>query len=391
MARQQAYEDDFFNDPTAPAAPAATSAAPTPAPVTGSAQDFGSPVLNRIAGYFRSAGIQPTYQMVTQWGGNIDQAFEQKIRQQIFAWAQPSGPQTPPSGGGNGDHAAFGRAWLASGGKTPADLAAFVAAHPEYGAEIFGSNKQKVKIGGRSFDAVLQAGAGGNGASWDDITDGEGGGGGGVGQSELLAPWTQAFTPPEAANLPDFVAPTGITEENDPGFQARMKLGSDALQHSAAARGTLLTGGTLKGLMQFGQDFASNEFGNVYNRALQDYGTKYGKANDTYARAAGEYDTARSNFYNNQDRPFDKLFSMSQLDSQNMNAANANNLGWAGLFAGTAQGGANAYNGYATDAAAAQAAGRVGSANAYNSLFGNLTNTGLGLYYANQMGRQPRY
>ena len=37
----------------------------------------------------------------------------------------------------------------------------------------------------------------------------------------------------------------------------------------------LLTGGTLKDEQQFAQDSASNEYGNVYNRALTTYNTNY--------------------------------------------------------------------------------------------------------------------
>ena len=53
-----------------------------------------------------------------------------------------------------------------------------------------------------------------------------------------------------------FTAPTGLTEQNDPGYQARLQLGTDALQKSAAARGGLLTGGFAQGLNQAAQDYA---------------------------------------------------------------------------------------------------------------------------------------
>lgn len=82
------------------------------------------------------------------------------------------------SGGGGGNPDAFGQAWVASGGRTVQDLKNFVAAHPEYGATLGGSKGDKVTIGGRTFDAVIGAGAGGQGASWNDITAGGGGGGG---------------------------------------------------------------------------------------------------------------------------------------------------------------------------------------------------------------------
>lgn len=68
-----------------------------------------------------------------------------------------------------------------------------------------------------------------------------------------------------------FQAPTGATEQNDPGYQFRLQQGMSALNNSAAAKGNLLSGNVLQAQQKFGQDYASNEYGNVYNRAMQDY------------------------------------------------------------------------------------------------------------------------
>lgn len=54
--------------------------------------------------------------------------------------------------------------------------------------------------------------------------------------------------------------------EMDPGFQFRMNEGIKALEASAAARGGLNSGRTLKDLTRFSQDYASQEYGNAYNR-----------------------------------------------------------------------------------------------------------------------------
>jgi hypothetical protein len=54
--------------------------------------------------------------------------------------------------------------------------------------------------------------------------------------------------------------------QTDPGYNFRLGEGAKTLQRSAAANGTLFSGGTLKALDQYNQDFASNEFGNAYNR-----------------------------------------------------------------------------------------------------------------------------
>jgi hypothetical protein len=88
-----------------------------------------------------------------------------------------------------------------------------------------------------------------------------------------------------------FTAPTNVTEQNDPGYQFRLKQGMDAIERSAAAKGNILTGGTAKDLNDYAQNQASNEYGNVYNRAFNEYTNRYNifKQNqaDVYNRLAG--------------------------------------------------------------------------------------------------------
>lgn len=52
----------------------------------------------------------------------------------------------------------------------------------------------------------------------------------------------------------------------DPGYQFRLGEGNQAIDRAAAARGMYGSGRALKELTRYGQNFASNEFGNVYNR-----------------------------------------------------------------------------------------------------------------------------
>jgi len=52
----------------------------------------------------------------------------------------------------------------------------------------------------------------------------------------------------------------------DPGYAFRLSEGMKALDRTAAARGGLLSGSTLKGAERYGQDMASQEFQNAYNR-----------------------------------------------------------------------------------------------------------------------------
>lgn len=91
---------------------------------------------------------------------------------------------------------------------------------------------------------------------------------------------TQQWTQP-------FVAPTDVTEQNDPGYQFRLKEGQKALEDSAAARGGVLSTGTAEDLTKFGQDYASNEYGNVYSRAV-----------DQFNRAFNVFQTNQTNQFN---------------------------------------------------------------------------------------------
>jgi hypothetical protein len=54
--------------------------------------------------------------------------------------------------------------------------------------------------------------------------------------------------------------------EADPGYAFRQAEGMRALERSAAARGGLLSGNTMRGIQRFGQDLASQEYQNAFNR-----------------------------------------------------------------------------------------------------------------------------
>ena len=54
----------------------------------------------------------------------------------------------------------------------------------------------------------------------------------------------------------------------DPGYNFRMAEGMKGLERSAAARGLLQSGGTLKGIQQYGQNLASAEYDNAFSRYI---------------------------------------------------------------------------------------------------------------------------
>lgn len=161
-------------------------------------------------------------------------------------------------------------------------------------------------------------------------------------QVKLQEPWRKAGE--EALNKLIPVAseytPFGMDQfQADPGYAFRMSEGMKGLERSAAARGGLLSGGMLKGIQRFGQNLASDEYTNAFNR----------------------YQTERNARLN----PLQSLAGVGQTASQQIGQAGqtmASNVG-----------------DLATGGAAARASGYVGQSNA---LTGAL-NTGLN-YYQNQ-------
>jgi len=72
------------------------------------------------------------------------------------------------------------------------------------------------------------------------------------------------------ANAPGYgslAKPFGTQQfQQDPGYAFRQSEGMKALERSAAARGGLLSGSAMKGIQRFGQDLASQEYQNAFNR-----------------------------------------------------------------------------------------------------------------------------
>jgi hypothetical protein len=77
----------------------------------------------------------------------------------------------------------------------------------------------------------------------------------------------------------------------DPGYQFALKQGADTLQSSAMARGIGRTSGTLKDLINYGQEAAATQYGNVYNRALSSWGANYQGEKDAFAPQYGGWQT----------------------------------------------------------------------------------------------------
>lgn len=123
-----------------------------------------------------------------------------------------------------------------------------------------------------------------------------GGGGGGGTLSSLLTAYPGQFQRPDAGNsfrqavdllgpldyqpfsYEAFQAPSWENIGNDPGYQFRVKQGEQSLMNNRAAQGLTRSGGTLKELLNYNQGMASQEFGNVFDRAERTYDRNRGNA-----------------------------------------------------------------------------------------------------------------
>lgn len=65
--------------------------------------------------------------------------------------------------------------------------------------------------------------------------------------------------------------------QEDPGYQFRLQQGQKALERSAAARGGLSNGGTIRGLSDYAQGSASQEYQNAYNRFNNDQSNRFNR------------------------------------------------------------------------------------------------------------------
>ena len=91
------------------------------------------------------------------------------------------------------------------------------------------------------------------------------------------------FQAPPAFSYEAFQAPTGDSIYSDPSYTMRRDEGLQAIEHGAASKGLTRLPSTLKALAGWNQDFASREYGNIFDRAGQTYNTNRNNAADTYS------------------------------------------------------------------------------------------------------------
>lgn len=81
-----------------------------------------------------------------------------------------------------------------------------------------------------------------------------------------LAPWREAGG--QAIGMGLSMLMPGYDHTTSPGYQFRMDEGTRAVENSAASRGMLMSGGTLKDLTRFAQGTAAADYNDQFNRTM---------------------------------------------------------------------------------------------------------------------------
>ena len=128
--------------------------------------------------------------------------------------------------------------------------------------------------------------------------------------------------------------PDQFAQYLDPSMAFRQRLGTQATERLANVGGGAISGNTMRALADYGQNLASTEYGNAFNR----------------------FQTERGNIYN----------TLANIAGMGQSAVNTG--------VNTGQNFAASQTGLITGQAAANAAGTVGAANAYSGALGNIGN-----------------
>jgi hypothetical protein len=201
--------------------------------------------------------------------------------------------------------------------------------------------------------------------------------------------------------------PEAFAAGQDPGYAFRLKEGLKAVDAQAAARGGLISGAALKASQRFGQDMASQEYQNAFNRyqttrqnTLSPYQSLQGvgfNAASGLANAAGNYgqssigalggygttaQNALGNFGGMQNTAMDTTAARLGAYTGGGGQSAYNTWGnYGGQVTGALTGFGSAQAANTMGAGNAMAAGQIGQANAINQGISGVSN----MYYQNQL------
>lgn len=181
----------------------------------------------------------------------------------------------------------------------------------------------------------------------------------------------------------EFNRPTTMADlEMDPGFAFRMQEGQKALERSAAARGTSLSGGALKELERYSQGVASDEYSKAFDRFRTGQNDRFSKLSTLagFGQDSNAQAIAAGTNFANQAGGYEMNTAGTKTNVLQRGREYAGNMGFEGaVAAGNAR----------TGAANARAAGTVGSANAWANAIGSIGNSAADIYLMNLLTKKP--
>ena len=209
--------------------------------------------------------------------------------------------------------------------------------------------------------------------------------GGITGQNMLLAQLQGPYGSAKFGGVPGYDPASAMRNfgasdfQADPGYAFRLSEGMKALDRTAASRGGLLSGATLKGAQQYGQGLASQEYQNAFNR----YQANRAQQAQEYGNAFNRFQTERTNTL----APLQSLAGVGQSATQQAQQAAQNYAtGATNTYGNLAAGQTGALGAFGAaqgsniiGAGNARASGYVGGSNALSGGVGQALN-----FYQNQ-------
>lgn len=235
----------------------------------------------------------------------------------------PAGAATTPAAGG-----APTGAQAASGG--PSSWFGNTSGTPTYNAQAYGSDAAYK----RSWDEVAAHHQQDHGRGYAGSSDR------GKLQSHMQELYSK-YSPQQQAAAPSAAAPQDLNAiygqwRNTPGYQFGLQEGSGRIEASAAARGGLNSGATMKALQKYGTDFADQQ---GYRPYMNDLSNLFGggqQAASQIGSAAGQYGQQAGNAYQNQaNARAQSTYGQQQAWGDGMNSA----AGFLGDWYGNSYGG----------------------------------------------------
>jgi len=160
---------------------------------------------------------------------------------------------------------------------------------------------------------------------------------------------------------------TGADLKNDPGYQFGLNQGTQGIERGQAARGNFLSGGAMKELARYNEDYAGTKFNEGFNRASSTYNTNLTRRQNEWNTNLGAYNQNRNTIYNF----LTGVSNTGQASAARVGANNqqvANSVGNNIMSAGNAQAAGQVVSGNALTSGINQAANSLNNAGGWNNL-----------------------